>query len=155
MDPETTLETVRLLLEDWAEKFEVPEPTRIDVYMKQIDDLVPSVVGLRVKKLGYLAAIVGLDLGIESEELEILYHFCVEQMVIVLRFRVPKTNGSVQSLSEIIPSAESFERELSEMYGVTITGLKNPGHLYLPDDWKEGVYPLRKGVDLRNAYQDK
>ena len=154
MDPENTFETVHLLLDDWAERFESPEPTRLEVYMRQVDDLVPAVVGLRVKKLGYLAAIVGLDPGIESEELEILYHFCVEQLIIILRFRVPKLNGSVPSLWEIIPSAESFERELCEMYGITIAGLRNPGHLYLPDDWKEGVYPLRKGVDPRIAFQN-
>jgi Ni,Fe-hydrogenase III component G len=154
MDAETTFETVHLLLEDWAERFEIPEPNRLFVYMKQVDDLVPAVVGLRVKKLGYLAALVGIDPGIESEELELLYHFCVDQLMIILRFRIPKANAVVPTLCEIIPSAESFERELREMYGVTVTGLKNPGHLYLPDDWMEGVFPLRKGVDPRIAFQN-
>jgi len=154
MDAENTFETVHLLLEDWAERFETPDATRLDVYMTQIDDLLPAVVGLRVKRLGYLAAIVGLDPGIDMNDLEILYTFCTEQLMIILRFRIPKINGSVPSLCDIIPSAESFERELREMYGVNIVGLRNPGHLYLPDDWKEGVYPLRKGVDLRTAFQN-
>lgn len=154
MDAENTFETVHLLLEDWAERFETPDPTRLEVYMKNVDDLVPAVVGLRVKRLGYLAAIVGLDPGADSEELEILYHFCTQDLMIILRFRVPKTDASVSSLCDIIPSAESFERELCEMYGITIDGLRNPGHLYLPDDWKEGVYPLRKGVDPRIAFQN-
>lgn len=153
MDAESTFETVHLLLEDWAERFETPEPTRLEVYMKNIEDLVPAVVGLRVKKLGYLVAIVGLDPGEESEDLEILYHFGAEQLMIILRFRVPKDGASTQSLSDIIPSAESFERELREMYGIEIVGLRNPNHLYLPDDWKEGVYPLRKGVDPRIAFE--
>lgn len=152
MDAENTFETVNLLLEDWAERFETPDPNRIEVFMKNIEDLVPAVVGLRVKKLGYLTAIVGLDPGEESDELEILYHFCAEQVMIILRFRVSKANAAAQSLSDIIPSAESFERELKEMYGVSVIGLRNPSHLYLPDDWKEGVYPLRKGVDPRSAF---
>jgi Ni,Fe-hydrogenase III component G len=36
---------------------------------------------------------------------------------------------------------------LSEMFGVEITGLRNQDYLYLPDDWKPGVYPLRKDFD--------
>jgi Ni,Fe-hydrogenase III component G len=30
------------------------------------------------------------------------------------------------------------------MFGVTVVGLRNVEHLYLPDDWPAGVYPLRK-----------
>jgi Ni,Fe-hydrogenase III component G len=54
-------------------------------------------------------------------------------------------------LSEIIPSAESFERELSEMLGITIAGLRTPDHLYLPDDWPPAIYPLRKDIDTQTA----
>ncbi len=60
---------------------------------------------------------------------------------------VPKSNGLIPSLTQIIPSAESFERELSEMFGVQITGLRNKDYLYLPDDWQPGQYPLRKDFD--------
>jgi Ni,Fe-hydrogenase III component G len=61
--------------------------------------------------------------------------------------RIPRENGSTPSLCEVIPSAEAFERELSEMFGVTVVGLRNPEHLYLPDDWAEDQYPLRKDFD--------
>jgi len=61
--------------------------------------------------------------------------------------RLPREAPVVPSLSEIIPSAEAFERELREMFGVEISGLKTPERLYLPDDWPEGVYPLRKDFD--------
>ncbi len=33
------------------------------------------------------------------------------------------------------------------MFGITVIGLRNPAHLYLPDDWEDGVYPLRKEFD--------
>jgi len=34
------------------------------------------------------------------------------------------------------------------MLGVEVTGLTNTDHLFLPDDWREGVYPLRKDAVL-------
>jgi Ni,Fe-hydrogenase III component G len=153
MDLETIFQTAQLLVEDWAEKIETPAPNRLDFYMKSVHDLIPAVAGLRVKRLGYLSCITGLDPGTDSSNLEVLYHFCTGPAIITLRFPVPKTNGLIPSLTQIIPSAESFERELSEMFGVEITGLRSKDYLYLPDDWQPGVYPLRKDFDPRQITQ--
>ena len=152
MDTDTAFETARLLVEDMAEKFENPTPNRMDIYMRRAADLVAVVAGLRVKRLGYLAAITGLDPGVEEGELEVLYHFCTDALVITLRVSIPKSDASVPSLCEIIPSAESFERELGEMFGISVVGLRNPKPLYLPDDWSEGVYPLRKDFSAQSIY---
>jgi Ni,Fe-hydrogenase III component G len=131
----------------WPTTSERPEPDRLDVTLHNAEDLVPMVVALRVKRLGYLSAITGLDLGDEIGDLELLYHFCTMEAIITLRVRLPRENPRVASLCEIIPSAEAFEREVREMFGVTITGLKNPQPLYLPEEWPKGVYPLRKDFD--------
>lgn len=144
MNFESTYETVQLLIAELAERFETPEMNRIDVFMLTPTDLVTAAAGLRVKRLGNLLAITGLDPSEESPELEVLYHFSGGAVVITLRFRLPKSEPVINSLCEIIPSAEPFERELSEMFGVTVSGLPNPDHLYLPDDWLAGEYPLRK-----------
>jgi len=132
---------------NWVTEIERPEPNRLDATLSSVDDLLPIVAALRVKRLGYLAAITGLDLGVEADELEVLYHFCVRVAVITLRVRLSREGASVPTLSEIIPSAEPYERELSEMFGVTVTGLRTSEHLYLPDDWPPATYPLRKGFD--------
>ncbi len=132
---------------DWATEVTQPEPNRLDVLLHNPADLVAIVTALRVKRLGYLAAITGLDLGAESGGLEALYHFCAGDAVITLRVRLNGTETAVASLSELIPSAEPFERELREMYGVNIIGLPSPDHLYLPDDWPPGVYPMRHDFD--------
>lgn len=136
--------TTRLLIEDFAARIEQPEENRLDVYLNGSADLVPAVAGLRVKRLGYLACITGLDPGVEAEDLEVLYQFCPGAVVITLRVNVPKARPEAPSLTSIIPGAEPFERELSEMFGIKITGLRNPDRLYLPEEWPAGVYPLRK-----------
>jgi len=129
---------------DWATEVSHPRPNQLDVNVKLMKELVPIVVGLRVKRLGYLCAIVGIDLGPEVNEMEVLYHFCPGDVLIALRVRIPRQDGAVPSLSEVIPSAEVFERELHEMFGIEITGLRNTERLYLPESWPEGLYPLRK-----------
>ena len=142
------LSKARQLVEEWEFKTitDRPEPNRLDVALTTVDDLIPIVVGLRVIRLGYLSAITGLDLGVEEGELEILYHFCTGAAVITLRVRVPRQDASVPTLTEIIPSAEAFERELSEMFGVEVVGLRNNMRLYLPDDLPEDIFPLRKDI---------
>jgi Ni,Fe-hydrogenase III component G len=132
---------------DWATEVTRTGPKQLDVVVKMMGEFVPIIVGLRVKRLAYLAGIVGLDLGPESGEMEVLYHFCPGDALITLRVRVPREGGMVPSLSGIIPSAEVYERELREMFGVEIDGLRNKAHLYLPDGWPEGAYPLRKDFD--------
>ncbi len=146
MTTEEILVLAEEILKPWESVTELsrPRPDHLNVIVKANDQLVPIVVGLRVKRLGYLSAIVGMDLGPEKNEIEVLYHFCPESAVITLRFRVPRQGASLASLSAIVPSAEVFERELREMFGIEITGLPITDHLYLPDDWPDGVYPLRK-----------
>jgi Ni,Fe-hydrogenase III component G len=153
MNTEETLALAKEITSSWFWPLEIeqPEPNRLDVRLASGDDLVSIVTALRVKRLGYLAAITGLDPGVELDHLEVLYHFCTGAVVITLRVNVPRRAPTVPSLSQIIPSAEIFERELSEMFGVTITGLRTPDRLYLPDDWPAELFPLRKDYDPAQA----
>ena len=151
MNLEKLLETARLVIDEDYERIETPAANRLDVYLRKMSDLVPIVTGLRVKRLGYLSAITGLDLGVDMEDLEVLYHFCTGEAIITLRVTVPKENAWVPSLVAIIPSAEPFERELKEMFGVKVVGLRNPEFLYLPDDWDKACFPLRKDCDPKQV----
>lgn len=132
---------------DWTAETEQPEPNRLDVRITTLKELLPIVTALRVKRLGYLSAITGIDHGVDAGKLEVLYHFCTGEVVITLRVYLPRESASVPSLCAIIPGAEPFERELSEMFGVTFVGNPNPIRLYLPDEWPQDVYPLRKDFD--------
>ncbi len=138
---------------DWATETSQPSAKQLDVKVKLTRELVPIIVGLRVKRLGYLASITGIDLGPEAGEMDVLYHFCPGDVVITLRVRVPRQDAMLPSLCEVIPSAEVFERELQEMFGIQMLGLHTNEHLYLPDDWPDGVYPMRKDFDPQTITQ--
>lgn len=111
-------------------------------------NLLAAVKALRDAHWGYLSAITGLDRGPEAGELEILYHFCEANQILTLRVKIPRNEAAVPSLTSLIPSARLYEMELREMLGVVIQGLQAPSHLFLPDDWEEGTYPLRKDFAL-------
>lgn len=112
------------------------------------DDLLAVTAAIMDNNWGYLATITGVDLGPEAGEMEVLYHFCRGTAVITLYVTVPRDNAIVPSVCGLIPSASFFERELSEMFGITITNTPNTDHLFLPDNWPADVYPLRKDFQM-------
>lgn len=147
MSTETLLDQAQQLLAPWTQETHNPEPNRLDVVLDAAY-LAAATQALLDTRWGYLAAITGLDPGPETGELEVLYHFCSGAAVVTLRARIPRDDAKIPTVCHICPSASPFERELSEMFGITVTGTPDPTRLFLPDDWPEGVYPLRKDASL-------
>lgn len=135
------IQTAVSLLTPYAQTVTYPAANRVDVAVG-VGELVTAVSTLH--EWGYLAAITGLDCGLESSELEVLYHFCAGAAVATVRVKVGKETAVVPTICSIIPSASFFERELSEMLGITVAGTPNTARLFLPDNWPAGAYPLRK-----------
>lgn len=147
MTLEATLQTARELVEPWAKEITEPEAIRLDAVIAP-DDLLAAVAALHSAKWGYLSTITGLDQGAEAGIIEVLYHFCQGAVVLTLRVPTPRDHPAVPSLYGIIQSVSFYERELMEMFGVTVIDTPNPDRLFLPEDWPGGVYPLRKDFDM-------
>jgi Ni,Fe-hydrogenase III component G len=75
----------------------------------------------------------------------------------VLTLRVPTAReaASVPSVCGLIPSASVFERELVEMFGITVVGTPDNSRLFLADDWPDGIYPLRKDAVLNQPQKEQ
>jgi NADH-quinone oxidoreductase subunit D len=114
-------------------------------------DLSAAATALHGARWGYLASLTGVDLGKEANQIEALYHICEGDAIATLRVTVARTGGAVPTLHALHPNAMFFERELMEMFGVTVTGLADTSHLFLPDGWPEGTYPLLKDTDAHAA----
>lgn len=143
METDTCLQTAAELLAPWAQETIEPEPGRVDVVVAP-GDLVAAAHALMDARWGYLTAITGLDPGEEDGRLEALYHFACGAALVTLRVRVPRERPAVPSLIDVIPSVSFYERELMEMFGIVVEGTPNTDRLFLPEDWPDGVYPLRK-----------
>ncbi len=119
------------------------EPNRIDLTVEPAK-LLECIALLTTARWGYLSAISGLDHGPDSGRLEVLYFFCHQAAVLTLRVPLPRETPCVPSVCALIPAATLFERELMEMFGIVCEGTPNSEHLFLPDEWPDGTYPLRK-----------
>jgi len=142
MTTEGLLDTARQLLATWVSTATQPAPNRLDVKLAATDLLAAS-DALHSARWGYLSAITGLD-DMKANEIEALYHFCEGAAIVTLRVRLPRDNAVVPSICGITAGATFFERELAEMFGVTVTGAPNSDRLFLPDEWPTDKPPLRK-----------
>jgi len=138
------IEIVESLKRDLGGKvLELTNPDRRRVFLTVAPaDLVGAVTLLRDKyDCAYLATISGVDKG---EVFEFLYHFASPVVNINVRMDVPRGEPRFASICPVIPGAILYERELQEMFGVTVEGIPDGRRLNLPDDWPDRQYPLRK-----------
>ena len=140
-----TIENARELVAAWIEEAQIPEANRLDIVVTS-GNLLAAVEALTT--WGYLSTITGLDYGRQVGRFEVLYHFCSGAAIVTLRVRTARESPAVPSICRLIPSAVVFERELREMFGITVIGIPNADPLFLPEDWAQGVYPLRKDAVL-------
>jgi membrane-bound hydrogenase subunit beta len=89
----------------------------------------------------HCSTITGLDSG---ENLEVLYHMTDGGPEVTFRIAVPKTNPHIPTVTDIVPGALLYERELQDMFGFVVDNIPDPRRYVLPEDWPDGVYPLRK-----------
>src|SRR5512134_697934 len=151
MNIEQNLQKADELLAAWNKEVTHPETNRMDAVIAA-DDLRPAVKALHDAHWGYLSAITGLDLGADAGQMEALYHFCNGPAITTLRVRTPRTeDAAVPTIEDIIPPAMFFERELHETVGFKIVGAKTSERLFIPDDWPEGVYPMRQDFNIEQA----
>jgi NADH-quinone oxidoreductase subunit C len=97
--------------------------------------------GLRFK---FLADVTALDLYPQEPRFEVVYHLLAIDKAerLRLKVRVEGTHPRILSVVPVWPSANAFEREVFDLFGIVFEGHPFLRRLLLPEDW-EG-YPLRK-----------
>jgi NADH-quinone oxidoreductase subunit D len=123
-----------------AEKIEPRSGLRSEAHIVLPPDCIHLAVRLLVEQfdLRHLSTITGQDTG---SEIELLYHFWDGQGL-TLRTLLPGEEPHIATVTDLIPGASFYEREVSEMLHVTFDGHPDPRPLLLPDDWN-GEAPLR------------
>lgn len=108
--------------------------------------LVQAVQALR-EKFGIiqLAVIVGEDV---RDAFLGNYVFTGGPAVVVLQVRINRQKPEVPSLAQLLPGAMVYERELKDLFGILPVGHPDLRRQAVPEDWPEGVYPLRKDVQF-------
>ena len=111
-----------------------------------------------VKLLGtiqfpHFAIISGDDIG---EEIELTYHFSLyygerfKETSINLTTLLPKKSLKIPTITDLIPGAQTAEREIKEMFGIKVEGLPDSPNLFLPVDFAKDIFPFRR--DKKGIY---
>jgi NADH:ubiquinone oxidoreductase subunit C len=109
-------------------------------------------VWLRRFGFDHTLAVSGVDHPSENH-LDVVYflssysHGDLKHVVVSLKIHLERENPSLSSLTPIWESANMFERETCEMFGVNFEGHPNLEKLLLQDNW-DGPPPLRKDLKI-------
>lgn len=89
---------------------------------------------------------VGTDRRQDAGNFDITYIFSLDEDRAFLLFRVEldPSDANIPSITPEISGANWAEREIMDMLGINPVGHPDPRRLVLPDDWPEGLHPLRK-----------
>jgi len=87
-----------------------------------------------VKRISF---ITGVDTG---KDIEVIYHLIHKNKTINVRVSVDKKKPEVETITDIYPGANLFERELAEMLGVKVKGHPNLKNLFLDKDSPKAPY---------------
>ena len=95
----------------------------------------------------HLSTITGVDMG---KQIEVIFHLNREGRIgLSLKVQVLGESPLLPTITDIIPGAILYEREVSELLGVIFEGHPDPSPLLLPEEWPQGVYPLRKNWSIK------
>jgi len=94
-----------------------------------------------LKELGVhrISSISGVDVG---KNIEVIYHLIHKKKIINVRILVDKKNHTIETITDLYPGANLFERELAEMLGIHVKGHPNLKKLFLDEDSPKN--PLRR-----------
>ena len=92
----------------------------------------------------YLSDLTCVDWYPSEPRLEVVYHLLSisNKERVRLKVRLSGSSPSIESVTSVWPSANFYEREVFDLFGVRFTGHPNLKRIMMPDDW-EG-HPLRK-----------
>ena len=111
-----------------------------------------AAVWLRRFGFDHAITVSGVDRPFENH-LDVVYFLSsylrddLKHVVVSLRVRLERENPSLPSLTPIWESANLFERETYEMFGVNFEGHPNLQKLLLQDNW-DGPPPLKKDLKI-------
>lgn len=136
-----------LLSEEWQSEAQVTMTVKADS--------VPDIVHfLYYGRGGWLTVAVGNDERPLNGNFALYYVLSMEESdpcICVVRSEIPPEDGTFPSVSARVPACLWSEREIRDMFGLQPVGIPDERRLVLPDDWPEGLYPLRKdSMDYRH-----
>jgi formate hydrogenlyase subunit 5 len=137
---ENAVEVLKNNLADAIIECRVPRPRKAYILLKH--ERHRDAISLLLKNVedAELSTISGTDLG---NEIELNYHVACGGTV-TLKNRVSREKPVTRTITDILPGASLYEREVFDLLGVIFDGHPNLKRLMLPENWPNGDFPLRR-----------
>jgi len=131
----------------------IVEPTKayVEVSRERIADAVEAAYWALG---GYLSTMAGVDMRPIEGGFRVYYVISVEEGIegeklwLIIWCRVPWHDPRYPSATPRVPAANWYEREARDLLGLEPVGHPDPRRLVLPDDWPDGIYPLRNDFEF-------
>ncbi len=142
MTREQALQEIRVRFADAILSVSDKSPSRVYIEIKP-----GAVVPVASYIFWQLGARFSIATGVDTRtHIEILYHFILEELnlLVSLRVKLDRDRPIIDSLTPSFEAANWIEREIHELLGVEFKNHPDMRRLLLPENWPEGVYPLRR-----------
>jgi NADH-quinone oxidoreductase subunit C len=92
----------------------------------------------------YLCDLTAVDWYPSEPRFEVVYHLLSipKKERVRLKAKIDGSSPAIESITSVWPSANFYEREVFDLFGIRFTGHPNLKRIMMPDNW-EG-HPLRK-----------
>ena len=96
----------------------------------------------------YLSDLAGVDYLGKEPRFEVVCHLTSTKDGTVIRLKIPVTSAdpTIHSITPEYPSANWYEREVYDMFGITFPGHPDMRRILMPEGWRG--HPLRKDYPL-------
>ena len=108
----------------------------ISVGKTEVREIMRELKSLGISRISF---ITGVDTG---KGMDVIYHLVYKEKTINLRISLDKKNLAVDTITDIYPGANLFERELYEMLGINVRKHPNLKMLFLSEGSPKN--PMRK-----------
>ncbi len=136
---------VQVLKQDLGEKvIEISSPRMKRIELRGTPESYRDIIKyLQEKQECYhLSLINGVDL---KTSFDVVFHIWSDKNgMFTLKVSLPRDKPDIGTITDIVPAATLYEREVHDLFGINFVGHPDMRRLVLSDDWPEGNHPLRK-----------
>lgn len=129
----------------------IPRERRISLHVKR--EAFKEAVKYLVDQLEFthLSTITVTDL---EDKIELIYHLAWKGSIeLSLKIIISSEKPKVPTITDIIPGAVLYEREVRDVMGVTFEGHPDLSPLILPEEWPEDLHPLKKRYKIEELQE--
>jgi len=96
------------------------------------------------QSFNFMSDLTCVDLHPQNPRFEVVYHLLshAKRERVRLKVQLAGDDPVLESIVQVWPGANFFEREIFDLFGVRFLGHPNLKRIMMPDDWKG--FPLRK-----------